>query len=129
MSITRAFFAAILIWTLGVSAYVASFSFQLLENPDVQANIVLLFSLVPITYLGASFYYRKGFPTHGFKLGAFLFGIAMLLDAAITVPVFIIPAGGNHLTFFTDPGFWIIAVVYISVVVIYWRTRVAVPAA
>jgi hypothetical protein len=46
---------------------------------------------------------------------------AMILDACITVPVFIIPNGGDYLSFFGDPGFWLIAVEYISIVAAYWQ--------
>lgn len=124
MNIKRAILSALIVWVLGVSAYTASFFFDLMENPELQANLVLTIALIPIVFFGARFYYKTGHRTNGFKLGAVMFLIAMALDAMITVPVFIIPEGGNHLTFFTDPGFWLIAVEYIMVVVLYWRLRV-----
>jgi hypothetical protein len=45
-----------------------------------------------------------------------MFAVAIMLDATITVPVLIMPYGGNHISFFTDPGFWLTAVEYVSVV-------------
>ena len=48
-----------------------------------------------------------------------MFGIAAILDAIITVPVFFIPAGGNHYEFFTNPWFWYIALEYLLTVSIY----------
>ena len=34
----------------------------------------------------------------------------IILDVLFTLPVFIMPYGGNDISFFTDPGFWLIAV-------------------
>ena len=96
-----------------------------MEDPEFQANLVLTLAVIPITIFGANFYYKKGNKTNGFKLGILMFSIAMTLDALITVPLFILPEGGSHFTFFTDPGFWLIAVEYILVVGLYWRFRVS----
>ena len=49
---------------------------------------------------------------------------AMILDAIITVPLFIIPNGGSHLSFFGDPGFWLIGLEYVSVVAVYWQFNI-----
>ena len=125
MNIKRAMLSAVIVWTLGVSVYVGSFFIVLMEDPDLQANLVLTLVVIPIAIFGAYFYYRKRDKTNGFKLGVFMFIIAMILDALITVPMFIIPEGGSHITFFTDPGFWLIAVEYILAVGIYWRLSVS----
>ena len=53
-----------------------------------------------------------------------MFSSAIVLDALITVPVFIIPHGGNHLSFFGDPGFWLIGFEYVTVVAAYWKFKV-----
>ncbi|GAB5408324.1 MAG: hypothetical protein BalsKO_06890 [Balneolaceae bacterium] len=119
MNIKRVFFATMIIWTLGVSAYVGSYFVTILNNPALQANLVLLIALIPSAMVGANFYYRKATAYNGWLLGMVMFGFTILLDAAITVPVFIIPEGGNHITFFSDPGFWLIGVVYVSVIGIY----------
>jgi len=124
MNFKRAMLSAVLIWVLGVSAYTGSFFIHLLDNPNLQANLVLTFALIPSAILGANLYYRSGLKSNGFKLGTLMFLIAMLLDALITVPVFIIPEGGSHLSFFWDPGFWFIAVEYILTVGLYWRFKV-----
>ena len=125
MNIKRAMLSAAIVWTLGVMFYVGSFLIVLMEDPELQANLVLMVAVVPIGVFGAYFYYRKGDKTNGFKLGIFMFIIAIALDALITVPFFIIPEGGSHITFFTDPGFWLIAVEYILAVGLYWRLRVS----
>ena len=114
---------SIMIYTLGVGAFIGSFYVPILTDPNLQANLALIFVLLPGASLGAHLYYRMGNQTNGFLLGVYMFLIAGILDALITVPVFVMPLGGNHLTFFTDPGFWLIAVLYVAVVAITWFVR------
>lgn len=121
LNVKHATFSGVIIYVLGVSAFISSFMVPILSDPELQANLVLMFTIIPAATLGAHLYYRRGHETHGFLLGTALFFVAMVLDAIITVPLFVIPAGGNHITFFTDPGFWLIAVEYLAVVVIYWQ--------
>lgn len=123
MEIKRAIIATSIVWVLGVSAYILSHFVKIMDNPELQANVVLTLALIPSAILGTKFYYKNGAHTNGFKLGVFMFLITIGLDALITVPVFIIPAGGDHLSFFSDPGFWIIGLVYILVVILYTGIR------
>lgn len=120
------FFSAVIVWILGVTAFVASYFVPVMSDPDLQANWVLSIALIPSAALGAHIYYRKGHKANGFVLGVHMFLVAMILDALITVPVLIMPYGGNHISFFTDPGFWLIAVEYVSVVAAYWQIEKAV---
>ncbi len=119
MDLKRAFLATVIIWILGVSAYVGSFMISILDDADLQANLVLLVALIPSAVLGAKFYYKKATSSNSWTLGLVMFGCTILLDASITVPVFILPEGGSHIDFFTDPGFWFIGAVYVSVIGIY----------
>ena len=119
MQIKRALIATAIVWTLGVTAYILSHFVKIMDNPELQANVALTLALIPSVILGTKFYYKKGAYTNGFKLGVFMFFITICLDAIITVPVFIIPAGGDHLAFFSDPGFWFIGFEYILVVGLY----------
>lgn len=115
--------SALVVYVLGILAFVGSYFVPIMEDPDLQANIVLIVAIIPAAYFGAFLYYRRGNSTHGFVLGSVLFSSAIVLDATITVPVFIIPNGGNHLTFFGDPGFWLIGFVYVAVVAAYWKLK------
>lgn len=126
INVKNALLSGAITWTLAVTAFTASYFIPFLSDPDLQANLVLSIALIPSASIGAHLYYRKGYHTNGFILGATMFLMAMILDALITVPVFIIPFGGNHFTFFTDPGFWMIAVEYVGVVVLYWQVVLAV---
>jgi len=126
INIKSAIISASIIWTLAVIAFVASYFVPVMSDPDLQANWVLSIALIPSALIGAHIYYRKGHKTNGFILGASMFLVAMILDAMITVPLLIMPYGGNYITFFTDPGFWLIAVEYISVVAGYWQVEKAI---
>lgn len=119
INLKHAVLSAVIIWTLGVTSFVVSYYFPVMSDPDEQANWVLSIALIPVAAFGSFLYYRRGHKTNGFALGTFMFLIAMILDALITVPFLIMPYGGNHITFFTDPGFWLIAVEYLGVVVVY----------
>ncbi|WP_319480229.1 DUF5367 family protein [uncultured Draconibacterium sp.] len=117
--------SCLVVYVLGILAYVGSYFVPIMEDPDLQANIVLMAAIIPAAYIGAYLYYRRGNTTHGVVLGIVMFSSAIVLDAIITVPVFIIPNGGNHLSFFGDPGFWLIGFEYVAVVITYWKLKVA----
>lgn len=119
LKLRSAVISALFTYVLGVSAFVISYFVPVLEDPDRQANLVLMTAMIPAASLGAYLYYRRGHETNGILLGAFLFLLTIFLDALITVPLFIIPGGGNHASFFADPGFWMIGLEYIVVVAAY----------
>ena len=50
--------------------------------------------------------------------------VSAVFDALITVPVFMKPNEVSHFEFFTDLEFLGIAMVFISVVVLYYRLKV-----
>jgi hypothetical protein len=123
INLKRAIIAAVIVWVLVMIFYIASFSMHILGNAALQANIMISLALIPCAKAGASFYYRKRARTNGLLLGAIMVFIAIVLDSLITVPVFIIPEGGSHLTFFSDQGFWVLAFEYFLIVVIYSITK------
>lgn len=112
------------IWFLAVCFYTLSYQFQIMEDPDQQANIVLFTVVMPLVWLGSYIYYKTGSTSHGYLVGQTFLLVAAFLDAVITVPLFIIPNGGNHYSFFTDIGFWIIAFEMLGVAVLYYYLRV-----
>ncbi|WP_299436483.1 DUF5367 family protein [uncultured Aquimarina sp.] len=124
MKLTYAILLGIAIWIIGILFYSISYSVFILENPDIQANIVLFVVVMPLVWFGCHFYYKKDNKTHGLKVGQTLLLTAVALDALITVPFFVIPNGGNHYSFFTSLGFWIIAFEFLVVAALYWSARV-----
>ena len=111
--------AALMVYIIAIIAFVSSYLFPVMDDPDLQANFVLSLIIIPAALIGAYIYYRNGHQTNGFILGVSMFMIAIIMDALVTVPFFIIPYGGNYVSFFTDPGFWLIGLEYISVVTVY----------
>jgi hypothetical protein len=124
LSIQYAAISSVIVYLLGILAYVGSYFIPIMNDPELQANLVLMIAIIPAAYLGAHIYYQKCHGTRGIVLGIAMFSGAIILDATITVPLFIIPNGGSHLSFFGDPGFWFIVLEYILVVLAYWRFKV-----
>ena len=102
----------------------ASYYLPFMEDLDQQANIVLSITVVPLVWLGTFLYYKKDNKTHGYEVGEIMLLTSVALDALITVPFTIIPAGESHYSFFTSFGFWFIAFEFITVAVLYWRIMV-----
>lgn len=124
LNVKHAAISSIIVYILGILAFVGSYFIPIMNDPELQANLILAIAIIPAAYLGAHIYYKKRHGTHGIVLGIAMFSAAIILDAAITVPLFIIPNGGSHLSFFGDPGFWLIGLEYILAVMAYWRFKV-----
>ncbi|WP_298504416.1 DUF5367 family protein [uncultured Maribacter sp.] len=124
MKYFRAIRIGIIIWIIGVSVYNISFFLPILENPAKQANTALFIAVIPLVWYGARQYYEKDNHTQGYRVGLTFFLIAAILDALITVPLFIIPYGDSHYEFFTDLGFWLIGLEFIAISALYWFAKV-----
>jgi len=124
MNTKRSILLGIAIWIIAILFYSISYAFPILEHPDTQANLVLFVVVMPLVWFACSIYYKKDNKTHGYKVGQTMLLTAIALDALITVPVFVIPNGGNHFSFFTSVGFWIIAFEFLIVSTLYWYARV-----
>lgn len=124
MKTKRAILIGIAIWIIAILFYSISYYVHVFEDADTQANIVLFVVVMPLVWLGCFYYYKNDSKTHGFKVGQTLLLTAVVLDALITVPAFVIPNGGNHYSFFTSLGFWIIAFEFLIVATLYWYVRV-----
>ncbi|WP_281989832.1 DUF5367 family protein [Aquimarina aggregata] len=111
---------AILVWVLGVSFYLASFYITILDNLERQANIIVALAIIPSACLGTYLFYKKGQmkPTH---LALIFVITAAVLDALITVPIFVIPEDGSYSTFFGDPMFYTIIVEFYFIVVYFGK--------
>lgn len=107
--ITFSTLSALLTWILGVSFYLVSFYIPFLEDTELQSNLFLAFGILPSAGIGTYFFYKKSYINPSILALTFVL-VAALLDALITVPVFIFPTGGSHATFFGDPMFYSIAV-------------------
>ncbi|TAI48133.1 DUF5367 family protein [Flagellimonas allohymeniacidonis] len=124
MKRARVILIGAVIWILGVSFYSLSFFVNIMEDAQQQANLVLFVTVMPLVWLGSKLYYKKDHSTHGYRIGQTFFLVAAALDALITVPFMIIPNGGSYYEFFTDIGFWIIGLEFITTATLYWYARV-----
>jgi len=124
MKYFRAISIGIIIWIIGVSVYNITLFIPILENSAEQANTTLFIAVIPLVWLGAKRYYEKENHTQGYRVGLTFFLIAAILDALITVPLFIIPNGGSHYKFFTDLGFWLIGAEFLAIATLYWYVKV-----
>ena len=124
MKHVRAIGIGVVIWIIGVSLYTFSFYIPILENPELQANIFLSIGVVPLVWFGSKLYYRKNNTTKGYWLGLVFFLIAAVLDALVTVPLFIEPYGGSYYSFFTAMGFWLIGMEFVITATCYWYVEV-----
>ena len=120
MKTMRAIITGIIIWILGVSAFIVSFYIPVLEDLELQSNLALALSIAPLAWLGAKNYYSKYPSTSGYYLGLIMVAVAIVLDALITVPFLVVPAGGSYVDFFGSSSFWLIALEYFLVVMLYW---------
>lgn len=114
----------IIIWIIGVSLYTLSFYLQVLEDPELQANIFLSIGILPIVWFGSKLYYRKNSATKGYWIGLTFFSIAAVLDALITVPILMAPNGVTYYNFFTAIGFWLIGIEFVTTATFYWYVKV-----
>ncbi len=119
INLKYAFLAGLIVYIIGINFFLCSYYISIVDDVELQSNFILAIVIIPASILGARFYYHKVAKTNGLLLGITMFGIAAILDAMITVPIFFIPAGGNHYQFFTNSWFWYIALEYVLSVVIY----------
>ena len=124
MKTKRAIVLGMGIWSIGVLLYWFSHFIPLTDDVETQANVVLFMAIMPLVWFGCDIYYRKEHKTHGYWVGQTMLLTAVVLDALITVPLFVIPSGGTYFTFFTALGFWLIVIEFLAVAVLYWYIRV-----
>ena len=123
MKTIKAIIIAVIIWVVGVSFFTLSYYLPILEDLELQANLTLAIILIPTVWLGTHLYYQWSGYVHGLKVGAIVVPTLILLDAALTVPYFIIPYGGSYQEFFGAPSFWLIALECLLVIYLYWRSN------
>ena len=123
LNLKHVLFSSLIVYIIGITAYVGSYFVPILEDQELQANLVLMVAIVPSVLLGTYLYYRRGNITNGLLLSAVMFLGAIVLDAIITVPFFIMPYGGTYLSFFIDAAFWLIAFEYVAVVFVYSKFK------
>ncbi|GAB1308575.1 hypothetical protein KH5_12580 [Urechidicola sp. KH5] len=90
----------------------------ILENTELQSNIVLVLAIVPCASIGTYLFYKKSFIKPS-VLALIFIGVSIVLDALVTVPMFIIPNGGSFSEFFGDAIFYTLVVEFYFIVLYY----------
>ena len=69
MKIKRALLIGMVIWIIAILFYSVSYSIPIMENRETQANLVLFVVVIPLVWLGCTFYYKTNLQTHGYLVG------------------------------------------------------------
>ncbi|MCW5518898.1 DUF5367 family protein [Aureitalea sp. L0-47] len=119
MNYTRAIRTGVAIWMIGVTLFTIATLLPISNDPELQGNLTLAISFLPLAWFGSRYYFKSEPQTQGYQLALVLAVIAIVLDALITVPLFFLPHGIGYVDFFGAPGFWILMVEYTGVVLLY----------
>lgn len=123
MNLSRAFLTGTMVWVAIFSVFtILSFIPSLHDAETLQTIIVYLF-LIPILYYGLTFYYKKGKTNNGFQLGLIIIVTCLILDALITLPLVIIPHGGDYMSFFTSPLLLIMGLEILAITFLFWSNK------
>lgn len=87
-----------------------------LKFDSATTYIIHYILMIPLGILIAWIYYKSGDKINGFLLGLFMVLVGIILDMIVTVPLFIIPAGGTYITYFSE--LFLIAGLIESVVIV-----------
>jgi len=124
MKIQRAILSGAIIWILIFISFAIMDFVPVIKDSELQKTLILYVLLIPIVLFGVKFYYKKGSKTSGILLGIVVAITGLTLDAIITVPVVIIPHGGDYMSFYLDPLLWGIIIEFILITYLYWKTKV-----
>lgn len=119
MNYTRAIRTGVAIWMIGVTLFTIATLIPISNDPELQGNLTLAISFIPLAWFGSRYYFKTEPQTKGFQLALIMGTIAIVLDAIITVPVLFMPHGGTYKAFFGAPGFWFLMLEYIGVILLY----------
>lgn len=125
MKTYRALWTGGIIWALTFSSFALLDLVPALHGSETKQGFFVGIFIIIYAFLGAHLYYKTGDKTHGLLVGTFMTGIALVLDALITVPVVTIPQNGSYASFYFNPILWLLIVVNISSVFVYWKCFVA----
>lgn len=73
-----------------------------LKLDNLTTYIIHYIVMIPLAILIAWLYYKSKDKINGFLLGLIIVIVGIILDMIITIPLFVIPAGGNYLSYFSE---------------------------
>ena len=124
MHFLRGMLSGLFVWTcVSLSFYVLEQIPSVKDSFSAQALIVVI-CISLYAFLGAQFYYKKGYQTNGMLVGSIMSGTALLLDMLITVPLVEIPNGSSYQSFLSSSILWILVLVTVLTVYFYWKKKI-----
>ena len=100
MKLLRALGVAVLLWILiFIEISVTMFGLKLSNTATYVIHYILM---APMALFLAWLYYKSKDKVNGFLLGIFMVLVGIILDMIITAPLFIIPAGGSYVSYFSE---------------------------
>ncbi len=124
MKVVRTIASGAMIWVFIFCTFTIMSFIPVVQKSEVQQNLILYVVLIPIVIFWAKFYYKKGDKTNGLLLGGIMALVGLVLDFFITVPVVIVPQGGNYMSFYANPLLWITTIEFILITYFYWKMKV-----
>lgn len=120
----RGMLAGLFVWLcVSISFYVLG-NIPLLKDSFFMQAFIVMICISFYAFLGAQFYYKKGYQTNGITTGILISGTALLLDVFITVPFVEIPNGRSYQSFFSSPILWILILTTVLTVYFYWKKNI-----
>ena len=120
----RSVFSGAIVWTMIFTTFALLGFIPVVKSlPHLQSAIVAGL-LLGYSYIGISFYYKKGSSANSLIVGLIMSCTALTLDALITVPFVVIPGNGSYMSFYTNPILWIYVMENMAVVFAYWYLKV-----
>jgi len=117
MKFGRALAVGILIWVLIFVEWSILIFLPVVKDSLTMQYIIHYIVLIVWALIGAHLYYKSKDKINGFVLGFVFLIIGIILDAIITMPLFIIPQGRGYADFFLDFMMWI---GYIELIIVVW---------
>ena len=125
MKTLRAITAGALVWAMVFALFTVMSFIPVIKDSELQQNMMVYIFLIPFAAIGSVMYYKKGLKTtNGIIIGIIMAITGLVLDAAITVPFVIEPAGGSYVSFFLSPLLAITVVEFITVVYFHWKIKI-----
>jgi len=124
MKLLRAILIGALLWVLIFVEWSIIIFAPVLKDLGNWQYLIHYLVLIPIVYFGVKYYYKNMDRANGFVLGLVMLAAGLILDAAITVPLFTIPQGTGYVAFFTAPLMLIGYAEFVVISGVYWIKKI-----
>ena len=124
MKLLRAILIGALLWVLIFVEWSILIFAPVLKDLGNWQFLIHYIVLIPIVIFGASYYYKSKDKVNGFLLGTVMLVTGLVLDAIITVPLFVGPQGVTYSEFFFSLLMLIGYAEFLLISGFYWMKKV-----